>query len=121
LGAIVGVDATFAPPPLMDPFKWGVDYIMHSATKYLGGHSDLLAGVVITKDMESRNQVLLPSSVADSSYSTTEYIVEVVRAQWNHGYFFGHFEHFTYEFHNSLQTQRNSSLIWLAANPLFIK
>ena len=57
-GAIVGVDATFAPPPLMDPFKWGADYIMHSATKYLGGHSDLLAGVVVVKDKETRDKVL---------------------------------------------------------------
>jgi cystathionine beta-lyase/cystathionine gamma-synthase len=56
-GAIVAVDATFAPPPLMDPFKWGADYIMHSATKYLGGHSDLLAGVVVVKDQETRNKV----------------------------------------------------------------
>jgi cystathionine gamma-synthase len=57
LGAIVGVDATFAPPPLMDPFKWGADYVMHSATKYLGGHSDLLAGVIVTKDRESQIKV----------------------------------------------------------------
>ena len=57
VGAIVAVDATFAPPPLMNPFKWGADYIMHSASKYLGGHSDLLAGVVVTKDQETRNQV----------------------------------------------------------------
>jgi len=52
-GAILAVDATFAPPPLMDPFKWGADYIVHSATKYLGGHSDLLAGVVVVKDKET--------------------------------------------------------------------
>lgn len=57
LDAIVAVDATFAPPPLMDPFKWGADYIMHSATKYLGGHSDLLAGVLVAKDAITRNQV----------------------------------------------------------------
>jgi cystathionine gamma-synthase len=61
LGAIVGVDATFAPPPLMEPFKWGVDYVMHSATKYLGGHSDLLAGVIVTKDKES--QIKVPHTV----------------------------------------------------------
>jgi cystathionine beta-lyase/cystathionine gamma-synthase len=56
-GAIVAVDATFAPPPLMDPFKWGTDYIMHSATKYLGGHSDLLAGCIVTKSKQARDQV----------------------------------------------------------------
>jgi cystathionine beta-lyase/cystathionine gamma-synthase len=58
LGAVVGVDATFAPPPLMDPFKWGADFIMHSATKYLGGHSDLLAGVIVAKDSKAREQVV---------------------------------------------------------------
>lgn len=49
-GAKIMIDATFAPPPLQDPFKWGVDLILHSATKYFGGHSDLLAGALITKD-----------------------------------------------------------------------
>lgn len=45
-GAYLTVDATFAPPPLMDPFKFGVDAIMHSGTKYFGGHSDMLCGVL---------------------------------------------------------------------------
>ncbi|VVT56600.1 uncharacterized protein SAPINGB_P005171 [Magnusiomyces paraingens] len=48
--AFLVIDATFAPPPLQDPFKWGADLVMHSATKYFGGHSDLLAGVLVTKD-----------------------------------------------------------------------
>lgn len=51
-GAFLLVDATFAPPPLQFPFEHGADMIMHSATKYLGGHSDLLAGVLVTKDPE---------------------------------------------------------------------
>ncbi|KAI3316770.1 PLP-dependent transferase [Xylariaceae sp. AK1471] len=45
-GAILSVDATFAPPPLLDPFAFGVDIIMHSGTKYFGGHSDMLCGVL---------------------------------------------------------------------------
>lgn len=49
-GAILIVDSTFAPPPLQDPFKQGADIVMHSATKYFGGHSDLLAGILVTKD-----------------------------------------------------------------------
>ncbi|KAK9359165.1 pyridoxal phosphate-dependent transferase [Lipomyces starkeyi] len=57
-GAKIIVDATFAPPPLQDPFKFGVDMVMHSATKYLGGHSDLLAGVLITKDPQVRLALL---------------------------------------------------------------
>ncbi|KAK0718790.1 Cys/Met metabolism PLP-dependent enzyme-domain-containing protein [Apiosordaria backusii] len=45
-GCYLTVDATFAPPPLMDPFKYDTDIVMHSATKYFGGHSDMLAGVL---------------------------------------------------------------------------
>ena len=45
-GALLSVDATFAPPPLQDPFACGADYVLHSGTKYLGGHSDMLCGVL---------------------------------------------------------------------------
>jgi cystathionine gamma-synthase len=41
------IDATLATPYNVQPLKYGIDYVMHSATKYLGGHNDLLAGVVI--------------------------------------------------------------------------
>lgn len=44
--AFLTVDATFAPPPLQDPFAQGADIIMHSGTKYIGGHSDMLCGVL---------------------------------------------------------------------------
>ncbi|KAI1382334.1 PLP-dependent transferase [Hypoxylon crocopeplum] len=46
LGCVLSVDATFAPPPLLDPFAYGVDVVMHSGTKYFGGHSDMLCGVL---------------------------------------------------------------------------
>lgn len=49
-GAFLMVDATFAPPPLQDPFRHGADVVMHSGTKYIGGHSDLLCGVLALKD-----------------------------------------------------------------------
>lgn len=45
-GCYLTVDATFAPPPLQDPFKYGADIVMHSGTKYFGGHSDMLSGVL---------------------------------------------------------------------------
>ncbi|KAI8322134.1 cystathionine gamma-synthase [Martensiomyces pterosporus] len=48
-GALLVIDATLAPPPLSYPFRQGADVVVHSATKYLGGHCDLLAGVVVTK------------------------------------------------------------------------
>ena len=41
------IDATFATPYNARPLEWGVDLVMHSATKYLGGHNDLLAGAVL--------------------------------------------------------------------------
>jgi len=41
------IDATLATPYNLQPISYGVDYVMHSATKYLGGHNDLLAGVVL--------------------------------------------------------------------------
>jgi cystathionine beta-lyase/cystathionine gamma-synthase len=46
LGCYLTVDATFAPPPLQEPFRFGVDLVMHSGTKYFGGHSDMLSGVL---------------------------------------------------------------------------
>lgn len=45
-GAFLIVDATFGPPPLQNPLELGADVVMHSGTKYLGGHADLLFGVL---------------------------------------------------------------------------
>lgn len=46
------VDNTFATPALQQPISLGADIVVHSATKYLGGHSDLIAGVVVTRTEE---------------------------------------------------------------------
>jgi len=46
------VDNTFASPALQKPLSLGADIVIHSATKYLGGHSDLIAGIVVTKNEE---------------------------------------------------------------------
>jgi cystathionine beta-lyase len=51
------VDNTFASPALQQPIKLGADIVVHSATKYLGGHSDLIAGLVITKTKELGEQI----------------------------------------------------------------
>lgn len=56
-GATVVVDNTFASPALQQPLTLGADVVVHSATKYLGGHSDLLGGVVITSDDAIAEQV----------------------------------------------------------------
>lgn len=46
------VDNTFATPVFQQPLRLGADIVVHSATKYLGGHSDLIAGIVVTKSKE---------------------------------------------------------------------
>jgi cystathionine gamma-lyase len=51
-GALLGVDTTFATPVLTRPLELGADIVMHSATKYLGGHSDVLGGALVVKDPE---------------------------------------------------------------------
>lgn len=51
-GCWLCVDNTFASPALQKPLTLGADIVVHSATKYLGGHSDLIAGLVVTKDQE---------------------------------------------------------------------
>jgi cystathionine beta-lyase/cystathionine gamma-synthase len=50
VGAIVVVDNTFATPYLQQPLELGADVVVHSATKYLGGHSDTILGFVATND-----------------------------------------------------------------------
>lgn len=57
-GAFLIVDSTFGPPGLQDPFEFGTDIIMHSGTKYFGGHSDLLCGVLATKRKDWFAQML---------------------------------------------------------------
>ena len=47
---LFAVDNTFATPVLQQPLLLGADIVIHSATKYLGGHSDLIAGILVAKD-----------------------------------------------------------------------
>ena len=51
-GALLVVDSTFGPPPLQDPLGLGADFVLTSGSKYLGGHSDLLMGVLTMRDDE---------------------------------------------------------------------
>lgn len=44
--ALTMIDTTFATPINLRPIEWGIDFVVHSATKYLGGHNDVLAGVI---------------------------------------------------------------------------
>jgi cystathionine gamma-synthase len=56
-GAFVAVDNTFATPVYQRPLELGADAAVHSATKYLGGHSDAVSGAVIVRDAEVHSRV----------------------------------------------------------------
>jgi methionine-gamma-lyase len=49
-GALLVVDNTFSSPLLQQPFRFGADVVIHSMTKYLNGHSDVVAGIIVTRD-----------------------------------------------------------------------
>jgi len=51
------VDNTFASPYLQNPLDLGADIVMHSATKYLGGHSDVIQGCLVMNDLELRDRL----------------------------------------------------------------
>ncbi len=51
-GVIIGVDNTFGSPALLRPLEHGIDIVMHSATKYLGGHSDCLGGTLAVAEQK---------------------------------------------------------------------
>lgn len=54
---MLAVDNTFATPYLQQPLALGADIVMHSATKYLGGHSDVVMGALVVKDSEIADQL----------------------------------------------------------------
>ncbi|HSU28731.1 MAG TPA: cystathionine gamma-synthase [Chitinophagaceae bacterium] len=56
-GALLCVDNTFASPFLQNPLDLGADLVMHSATKYLGGHSDVIQGCLVMKDAALREKL----------------------------------------------------------------
>jgi cystathionine beta-lyase/cystathionine gamma-synthase len=56
-GVLVCVDNTFASPYLQNPLNLGADIVMHSATKYLGGHSDVIQGCLVMNDPALREQL----------------------------------------------------------------
>jgi cystathionine beta-lyase/cystathionine gamma-synthase len=56
-GVLIAVDNTFASPFLQQPLPLGADLVVHSTTKYIGGHSDVVGGVVITNDREIAQRI----------------------------------------------------------------
>ncbi len=57
-GALLAVDNTFASPILQRPLEHGADIVMHSVTKYINGHADVVGGVVVSKEKEIHAKVL---------------------------------------------------------------
>lgn len=57
-GALLVVDNTFASPALQNPLTWGADVVVHSTTKYIGGHSDVLGGALVVGDAVWEDQPL---------------------------------------------------------------
>jgi len=51
-GALVIVDNTFMSPILQQPFRWGADIVVHSLTKFLNGHADVVGGIIVVKSQE---------------------------------------------------------------------
>ena len=49
---LFGVDSTFATPVFLRPFEFGADIVMHSTTKYISGHNQIIGGIIITNDKE---------------------------------------------------------------------
>lgn len=54
-GVTVACDNTFATPYLQQPFKYGVDFVLHSTTKFLNGHGTIIGGILLGKDIEFMN------------------------------------------------------------------
>ena len=69
------VDSTFATPINQRPLEFGVDFVVHSATKYLGGHNDLLAGVVVGSDYMIGGIKETQSILGDVSDPHTAYLL----------------------------------------------
>jgi cystathionine gamma-synthase len=58
VGAKTVVDNTFLSPALQTPIAFGADYVVHSTTKYINGHSDVVGGAVVAKDAEDHTQLV---------------------------------------------------------------
>lgn len=56
-GALAVVDNTFLSPALQQPIAFGADFVLHSTTKYINGHSDVVGGAVVSKDADQHAQV----------------------------------------------------------------
>lgn len=71
-GAVVAVDNTFATPLLQSPLQLGADLVVHSATKFIGGHSDLLLGAVVARRDHDHQRLVRRRMVAGATPGALE-------------------------------------------------
>lgn len=71
-GALMAVDSTFATPLLQNPLALGADFVVHSATKSIGGHSDLLLGAVVCRRPDDRARLVRRRKVAGATPGALE-------------------------------------------------
>jgi cystathionine gamma-synthase len=71
-GTLVAVDNTFATPLGQNPLALGADYVVHSATKFIGGHSDLLLGVVVGRTLAEHERLVRRREVAGATPGALE-------------------------------------------------
>jgi O-acetylhomoserine (thiol)-lyase len=77
------VDSTFATPYLHRPFEWGTDIIVHSATKFLGGHGTSIGGIIVDSGKFNWNNGKFPSLVEpDSSYHGISFVEKFENAAY---------------------------------------
>ena len=69
------IDNTYSTPIFQKPLDMGIDIVMHTMTKYIGGHSDLVGGVLVSKDEEFMREIMVQrdwfgGSLAGDSWTT---------------------------------------------------
>lgn len=76
-GCLVAVDSTFATPIVQRPLDLGADVVMQSATKFIGGHSDLLAGVLTVRDDDLGDRLVRSRSLTGATIGALEAFLAV--------------------------------------------
>ena len=71
-GALLAVDNTFATPVLTRPIELGADIVMHSATKYIGGHSDVMGGVLVANTKQMYDELYFVANATGAIMSPLE-------------------------------------------------
>ena len=81
VGALLVVDNTFASPIAQQPFSLGADIVVHSGTKYIGGHSDLVAGLVATKTatLSEKIKFIQKKTGKEMQLPLAEEVLEILR------------------------------------------